>query len=324
METSPAVASPALRRFAWGTLAFNIVVILWGAYVRATGSGAGCGEHWPLCNGEVIPRAKAIETIIEFSHRASSGLAFLAVLVLLVWALRSRTASAHLKRMSILSMVFMVLESGVGASLVLFRLVAENQSMARAYMMSLHLVNTLLLLASITLAARAASGGAPPKLRSGGAVGAVFGAAALGMIVLGVSGAVTALGDTLWPPQSLEHGLSQDFSPTAHLLLRLRIFHPLLAVVVGLLVVAAGWTALALRPSPKQKRWAIVLTALFATQFCAGLLNVVLLAPVWMQMLHLFLADGVWVALILAGGDALSSEAAGAPAPAPQSETAAA
>ncbi len=46
-------------RYAWGVLLWNVLVALWGAYVRATGSGAGCGSHWPTCNGEILPRAPA-------------------------------------------------------------------------------------------------------------------------------------------------------------------------------------------------------------------------------------------------------------------------
>jgi protoheme IX farnesyltransferase len=78
-----------LSRYAWGVLVWNVLVALWGAYVRATGSGAGCGAHWPTCNGEIIPRAPQVETLIEFTHRATSGLAFLAVLALLILALRT-------------------------------------------------------------------------------------------------------------------------------------------------------------------------------------------------------------------------------------------
>ena len=77
-------------RYAWGTLGLNIFVIVWGAFVRASGSGAGCGSHWPLCNGEVIPQPERIATVIEFFHRITSGLALIAVLVMVVWAFRAK------------------------------------------------------------------------------------------------------------------------------------------------------------------------------------------------------------------------------------------
>ena len=125
-------AGAGLVRFAWLTLAYNIGVILWGAYVRATGSGAGCGEHWPLCNGVVIPRDPSAATIIEFSHRLTSGLALISVVVLLVWVWRAFKPGHPARRGAAWTVFFMVTEAGVGAGLVLFQLVAENASMARA------------------------------------------------------------------------------------------------------------------------------------------------------------------------------------------------
>src|SRR5437764_4034200 len=79
----------ALVRYAWVVVAYNILVILWGALVRATGSGAGCGNHWPLCNGQVIPLSPRIDTVIEFTHRMMTGGASFIVLGLLVWTFRA-------------------------------------------------------------------------------------------------------------------------------------------------------------------------------------------------------------------------------------------
>jgi heme A synthase len=94
-------------------------VILWGAFVRATGSGAGCGSHWPLCNGELVPRAPQVETVIEFIHRATSGLAFLLVLGLFVLAWRVYPKGDLVRRAAALSFLFIVTEALVGAGLVL-------------------------------------------------------------------------------------------------------------------------------------------------------------------------------------------------------------
>ena len=142
-----------LARFAWFVLAYNVAVILWGAYVRATGSGAGCGAHWPLCNGEVVPRAPQVATVIEFSHRFSSGLTLIAIAVLVVWIFRV-CAPGHPARLgAVLSGVLIVTEAAVGAGLVLFRLVADNASMARAMFVGVHLLNTFLLLGALTLTA---------------------------------------------------------------------------------------------------------------------------------------------------------------------------
>src|ERR1700732_3618630 len=78
-----------VTRFAWAVVWYNVLVILWGALVRATGSGAGCGNHWPLCSGEVVPQTPALATLIEFTHRATSGIDVVLVAVLVVWAFRA-------------------------------------------------------------------------------------------------------------------------------------------------------------------------------------------------------------------------------------------
>jgi heme a synthase len=300
------VRERALSRFAWGGLVYTIGVILWGAYVRATKSGAGCGDHWPLCNGTVVPRAPALETIIEFTHRITSGLALVFTVVLIVWTFRVHGRGHPMRTGAALSLFFMLTEALVGAGLVLFKMVADNESIARAYWMGAHLVNTFLLLGAMMLTAHWASGGKSVRLRGQGVVGTALLVAHLGVLLVGVSGAIAALGDTLFPAESLSHGLAQDFSPTAHVLLRLRILHPLMAIVAGIVVVGAGWVASGLRPSATQKRFAVALTALFVVQIVAGLVNVVLLAPVWLQLVHLLLADAVWLILVWASAHALA------------------
>ena len=161
-------------------LAYNLAVILWGAYVRAIGSGAGCGAHWPLCNGEVIPRAPTVETLIEYSHRLTSGLALLAVVALLIWTWRACAAGHPARRGAVLSMVFILTEAAVGAGLVLFELVADNATMARAMFMAAHLVNTFLLVAALTLTAWWLSGGGPTDIRARRGIALVWAALAIG------------------------------------------------------------------------------------------------------------------------------------------------
>ena len=142
-----------LPRYAWWLLAYNIPVILWGAVVRATRSGDGCGDHWPLCNGVVLQSNPRLATLIELAHRISSGLTLPAVLLLLLWTFRA-TVSGHLARIAtIAAVVFTFNEGLLGALLVLLRLTADNRSPARAVYLSLHLANTLLMLGALTLAA---------------------------------------------------------------------------------------------------------------------------------------------------------------------------
>ena len=311
----PPRATRSLVRFAWGVLAYNLLVIAWGAFVRASGSGAGCGAHWPLCNGQVVPHAKSVATVIEATHRLTSGIAVIAVVVLMVWTLRSMPRGHRARRASIASTVFIFGEALVGAGLVLFELVAHDASMKRGLSMILHLGNTFLLLGALTLTAwtlthekaaaaeAEAEAKAPPTLR-------ILIAAALGsVLVLGSSGAIAALGDTLFPATSLKEGMAQDLSPLAHVFLRLRVLHPVIALATGLLVFITASGVRMMRTAPRARFLSRVATLVFATQFAAGLLNMTLLAPAWMQIVHLLLADATWIALVLMGWESLYARA---------------
>jgi heme A synthase len=295
-------------KYAWGVLAFNLFVILWGAFVRASGSGAGCGSHWPLCNGEVIPPSPQLETIIEFIHRLTSGLSLLLVVGLLVWAFRAYPKRHSVRLGAVLAMIFIVTEALIGAVLVLYSWVAKNQSIGRVISVALHQTNTFLLLASLTLTAWWASGGRPMRLKGQGFGLWALGLGLFGVLLLGVSGAVNALGDTLFPASSLAEGISQDFLPTAHFLIRLRVWHPIIAICVGFyLVLVCGLIGM-FRPEPILRRFVGLLIAFVLLQLTAGLVNVLLLAPIWMQIVHLFLADMVWICLVLVTANTLTQE----------------
>jgi heme A synthase len=301
-----------LARYAWFVLAWNVVVILWGAYVRATGSGAGCGAHWPLCNGEVVPRAPDAEMLVEFSHRATSGLALAAVALLAVWTWRALAAGHPARKAAAASAAFIVVEALLGAGLVLFRLVAQDESLARAMVMPLHLANTLVLLLCLTLTAHFLSGGAPIALRGRTRTFGLLLALLVLMIGVGKTGAIAALGDTLYPARSFMDGLKADLAPTSSLLLRLRILHPALGVAVGaMLVFGAG--AVPLAASDRRGRFAKrAVVALAVVQVVLGFVNVWLLAPVWMQLTHLLVADLLWIALVLMAASALARPSASA------------
>jgi heme A synthase len=295
-----------LSRFAWFVLAWNVLVILWGAFVRATGSGAGCGAHWPLCNGEVVPRAPDAEMLVEFSHRLTSGLALIAVAVLAAWLWRTVAAGHPARTAGVASAVFIVVEALLGAGLVLFRLVAQDESLARAMVMPLHLANTLILLLCLTMTAHFLSGGAPVAIAGRTRVFGVLVALLLLMIGVGKTGAIAALGDTLYPSTSLLDGLRADLAPTSSLLLRLRILHPALGVAVGAMLV---FVAAAVRVPAGDRRGAFArrfVIVLAVGQVVLGFVNVWLLAPVWMQLTHLLVADLLWIALILLTASALA------------------
>jgi len=295
-----------LGRFACVVLGWNVAVILWGAFVRATGSGAGCGGHWPLCNGEVVPRNPPLETMIEFTHRATSGIALLLVFALALWVFRVK-ATEHPARPAAGAAVFFILvEAAVGAGLVLLHLVGENDSVARALFMAGHLANTFALLACLTLAAHWCTTDAPVRREAASRFGWVLAIAAVGLVGVAKSGAVAALGDTLYPAQSILGGLAQDVSPTAHLLIQLRIAHPMLAVAGVLLVAFAASRVLQATADVRVRRAAWAVSGLALLQLALGLLNVVLLAPVWLQIVHLLFADVLWIAFVLLAVRALS------------------
>lgn len=287
-------------RLAWGTLGLTMAVIAWGAFVRASGSGAGCGAHWPLCNGQVVPRVPALETAIELTHRVTSGLALLAVATLAVLVFRRSGPGAPQRPAALAAVVFMLVEAAIGAGLVLLELVADDASLARAYWMAGHLLNTFLLLAALAATAwwtGPAAGARRARLPPGVALAA---GSALGLVLLvGASGGVAALGDTLYPAASLGEGLRQDFTPGSALLVRLRALHPALALVMGAaLVLAVPWMgrrAPGLRTRPLGRLVALLVVA----QVAAGVINLLLLAPIWLQIVHLVLADALWVSLVL-------------------------
>lgn len=302
-------STPRFVRFAWITVGYNLLVVLWGAFVRATGAGAGCGNHWPLCNGEVLPREPTTKMLIELSHRITSGLDGFVVLALVIFAFRLYPRGHRVRWGAVASFVFLLAEVAVGAGLVRFELVADDDSIQRAVVMAFHLVNTFLLLAALTLTALWAGGERTPRWRddeaSQGATLALLGGGFAGLLLLGASGAVTALGDTLYPVRS---SAFEDLSLTAHFLVRLRIFHPLIAVAVGAYLLLAAALVARRRPRPRVQWSAGVLAALFLLQMVCGLVNVILKAPVWLQLVHLLLADLVWIVFVVLAASALASD----------------
>ncbi len=290
---------PMFTKLAWGSLFYNMLVILWGAFVRATGSGAGCGSHWPFCNGEVIPQAPQIETIIEFIHRVSSGLVIVPALVLFVWAWQKTPKKSFLRRSTAGIVFFTLTEALVGAGLVLFHLTGTDDSITRAVVIVIHLLNTFLLLVCLALTAWWATYGEPVGWHWKGLSSTLLLIVVSAMVFVGASGAITALGDTLFPATSLAQGLQQDASSSAHFLIRLRVYHPLMAF---LLAIFGGLVFRWLRSketNPLTRRLISGVMVLFGLQLFLGGFNVILLAPTWMQLVHLFVTDLIWTGVVL-------------------------
>jgi heme a synthase len=301
------------RTLAYGALVATLAVIVWGAYVRASGSGAGCGSHWPTCNGDVIPRTGSIKTLVEYTHRVTSGAALMLVLAQLVQAFRTFPSGHLVRRGAAASMFFMLTEAGVGAGLVLFEKVAQDKSIARVWWMGTHLSNTFFLLAAMALTVFWAHDPAlvapRPKAPSARAIRAGAIVACVGLLVVGISGAIVALGDTLFPAATLAEGVAADLVPGAHFLVKLRVLHPVIAATVGLCT-AYGASHVA---SHSNDRWVRAfgraIVALFIVQVAIGFANFALLAPIPLQLVHLLVADLFWMAVVVGSVAAVTAGA---------------
>jgi len=283
------------ERFAWFVVGYNILVVLWGALVRATGSGAGCGNHWPLCNGVVVPVSPTLHTIIEFTHRQMVTLSVFMMIALIAWTWRATLRGMAARVFVAVAGILLLNEAFLGALLVKLGYVTGNQSVGRVIVLSVHLSNTLLLLAAMTLTARMLGTGqrwSDLKARGSDKVIAAFGLAAT--LAVGVSGSLAALGDTLFPASTLRAAFAQDLDASSPMLLRLRGVHPASALVAAAFVL---WLIVRARREGLQ-RWSNVVITLLAAQFVLGIADVILLAPTWMQILHLLGADLYWVALV--------------------------
>lgn len=297
--------SRALVRFAWLVVFYTVLVILWGALVRASGSGAGCGNHWPLCNGQVIPVSPGFHTIIEFTHRMMTAGSTFLVLALLVWTFRATMRGQAARWFAVASTLLLLNEAFLGALLVKLGYVTGNDSVGRMLMLSIHLSNTLLLVAALTLTARFLS---EKQSWRGLTAARGFGWAVAGLaatILAGVTGSIAALGDTLFPATSLKGAYLQDFGTTAPWLLRLRIVHPASALLAALFVIwlvrqsRRNTTIQGMTLHSSTSRPARLLIGLLILQFVLGIGDVLLLAPAWMQLVHLLGADLYWVALVM-------------------------
>jgi heme A synthase len=289
----------SFSRYSWFLVFYNVLVILWGAVVRATGSGAGCGNHWPLCNGEVVPTAQHLETTIEFTHRITSALDGLLVIGLVIFAFIVYQKKSLVRRWAIISLTFIIIEGMLGRTLVVQDWVADNVSIARAIVVSIHLVNTYLLLASLAITAWLSTAGVEISWRRDRLANWLLGVALISVMLFSAMGAVTALGDTLFPSESLLADIKKDFDPTSNFLIQLRVIHPILAIITGFYLLYVLRFLRTRLLGKKVTRLTSFILALMVIQGAAGFITILTLAPIYMQILHLLLADTFWLTLTL-------------------------
>ena len=293
------------RRLAWTALVWNLIVILLGALVRATGSGAGCGASWPTCDGVIVPELEGA-TAVEFAHRAVSGIALLLVAWLVIRVFRTNARGTPTRKAAVLSGVGIISESLIGAVIVIYEWVENDASVARAISVPIHLVNTLVLLAGLTLVVYWIDRDRVVRLRRPVAKPII--GFALGMLLIAATGAITALADTLYPAESVIEGITEDFSSTSPWMTRLRVFHPVAAILIG--IAAARWVRSHVWDIEGSGRTAarFVVGVVF-TELIVGVINVWLLTPIPIQLVHLLLADVLWIAWVWLGAELLTDEA---------------
>lgn len=263
--------------------------ILAGAIVRATGSGDGCGSTWPTCKGRVIPELSDIPELIEFSHRAVSGI--LLVVTLMIFLKTRDLEKNNLKKViSNYLTFFVVLEAVIGAVIVLFEWVGLNSSLPRIVAVPIHLVNTFGLLACFIALYKVVK----DDLQSiKGIVDNQFLVVMCLFLLSGATGSITALADVLFPSESFIQGFVEDFDETSELLTRLRILHP---IVASLLSISLFFESNRLKKTYKLNTKSLKLMVLVAVTL--GVVNV--LSNIWLPLsvLHLAIADFLWITYI--------------------------
>ncbi len=268
-------------------LVYTFFVIVWGAFVRASGSGDGCGAHWPSCHGDYLLDKASTKTLIEYTHRATSGLFGVFVFILSMMTMLSKSFSKTAKSFAFGVLFFTIVEALIGAKLVLSELVGDNSSFSRAVVMILHLTNTLFLVACnagvIFFYEKSLRIKNTVHLKKWFPVFILF-------FLTGASGALAALGDTLYPSESLMEGFAMDIDPNSPWLIKVRSLHPLFAFTLTGLII---WF------TEPAKRFGLSLIAFGVATLIVGLINLALLAPLPLQLAHLTTALSYWVVCLM-------------------------
>ena len=272
----------------------SILSILAGAFVRATGSGDGCGSTWPTCKGKIIPQLSDPSEVIEFSHRSISGILLIVTLIIFI---KSRNMSkGTLVRTTVNFLTFFVVfEAAIGAVIVLYEWVGLNSSLPRIIAVPIHLVNTFGLLACYAVLYKVLLNNFK-NIKQLWDRRFVF--VAFLFLLSGATGSITALADVLFPSASFYEGLMEDFDRNSELLTRLRILHPIVAT--GLSV------ALIIESRKIQKDYKIdvkFLQLLVIVAVTLGVLNVLSNIVLLLSIFHLAIADLLWITYIYVSMD---------------------
>lgn len=264
---------------------YTLIVIFWGAWVRISHSGDGCGDHWPLCQAEFIPDLTEKKTFIEYFHRLMTG-AYGIIVFFIFFKLRNH-ARELVRKLNIWLLVLMITEALIGALLVKLSLVTVNDSYMRLLFMILHQLNSFMLTGVTYLLFKAIN----PEFNFKPSKKLVL------FLVVSVTGAIAALSVTLFPSISLLQGIIDDFSHDSHIFIKLRVVHPFLAVTImsGFMV----WLFM-----KNQTRFALeILFAMFI-----GVITLVTLSPVGLKIAHLGIAHVLWARFLSLNWNSLQAK----------------
>jgi len=285
--------------YAWFALVYNLLVIVWGVFLRASYSGDGCGQHWLTCQGEAIPSAPELKTVIEFSHRLTTMLAGIVILVLLIWAFRKFPKGHIVRKLAALSFVFILIEGAIGGGLVLTGNTAANWTPSRPFWTAGHLINTFILIAFLALTAWFGGSGARETKRISARDIALIVVGITAILLVGISGSMAALTTMLFPSVSFVEGVARDFDPDSHILLRLRILHPIVSILTAVYLLFFSGFFRRNDDRGEVVKWSKTLSILVLVQIAFGAATLLTLGPIVMQLGHLLLADLVWIAFVI-------------------------
>lgn len=275
-------------------IVLSILSILAGAFVRATGSGDGCGSTWPTCKGKIIPQLSDTSEIIEFSHRSISGILLIVTLIIFTKSRNMSKGSITRTTVNFLTF-FVVFEAAIGAVIVLYEWVGLNSSLPRIVAVPIHLVNTFGLLACYAILYKVLLNNFK-NIKQLWDRRFVF--VAFLFLLSGATGSITALADVLFPSASFFEGLMEDFDRTSELLTRLRILHPIVATGLS--------AALIIESRNIQKDYKIdvkFLQLLVIVAVTLGVLNVLSNIVLLLSIFHLAIADLLWITYIYVSMD---------------------
>ena len=278
-----------VKPYAKAGLLLSILSILAGAFVRATGSGDGCGATWPTCKGKIIPGLSDTSELIEFSHRSVSGVLLIVTLIIFIKT-RKFQKDSLVRTVTNYLTFFVIFEALIGAVIVIFEWVGLNSSLPRIIAVPIHLVNTFGLLGCYAILYKILYENIE-EITSMFNKNFIFISSLF--LLSGATGSIAALADVLFPSASFIEGFLADFDRTSEVLTRLRILHPIVSSALSIVLYVYS-----IRINKKYNIRVKPLQTLIFVAVFLGFLNVLSNIILPLSILHLAIADFLWISYI--------------------------